>query len=60
MILDQQQPIVVGETVVFPDWPFAAVPKQPSQIKETVIKGASTAGTTIRIKGASDQRESAC
>lgn len=58
MILDFQQPTIAGPGVVaFPDFPYTALPKQPSEIKETILLTGSSTGTTTRITGTADQQE---
>lgn len=40
-----------------PDWPYADVPKQSSQVKETIaLKGTSTKGS-IFLTGTVDKKE---
>lgn len=59
MIFDYQQATLTFEGMVtFPDFPFAALPTQPGDIKETVlITGSTTGGTSIAITGTMDQGE---
>ena len=57
MIIDyDQQGGMLESLVVFPDWCFPNLPKQPRQIIETiVIAGGNT--TSISITGTADQNE---
>lgn len=48
MIIDMEQPVMADGLIAFPDWGFAVVPLQSSQIKETVlITGRSDASVSI-------------
>ena len=49
--------LVVGQMTTYPDWAFSVLPKQPGDIKETVILGGTAGETTISIGATADQPE---
>jgi hypothetical protein len=52
MIIDQQyQSSTVEAILVFPDFIFGDLPRQPGQIEETRLLTGSTGGTSISIAG---------
>ena len=51
MLIDYEQPIMIGGIIVFPDFAYANLPRQPGTIKDTVTIGGSTGGTVVRIAG---------
>lgn len=57
MILDQQQSYVAGDAMVFPDWIFGSMPKQPGEIREVVILTGTQAGSTPGISANVDDVE---
>lgn len=57
MMFDYQMGSFVEGIILFPDWTFADVPKQPVAVKEGIIIGGTTAGATIGLTGTVDNRE---
>lgn len=57
MILDQQQFGFSDGILVFPNWSFPDLPKQSSDILETIGATGSSTGTTISITGTTDDLE---
>ena len=56
MEFDFQSSSVMGGTFVSPDFPFADLPKQENQIKETITLKAG-GSSQLQIRGTSDNRE---
>lgn len=57
MIFDFQETHMVGGIIQFPDYPFAALEKQPSDVMETVVLRGTTAGVSFGLTGTADQPE---
>lgn len=58
MFFDMQETTLEGGLISYPDFPYAAVPKQPDQIKQTVIVQGSTSSRNVSVQGTSDRSES--
>jgi hypothetical protein len=58
MVIDYQTPGAVELVMITPDFPFTNVPKQPDQIKETVITVADTDSRFVYATGSVDSPES--
>lgn len=55
MILDQQSVNVEGVMPGPPDFPFAALPRQPSDVKEIVnVTGVNAGSNVIAVTGSVD------
>jgi hypothetical protein len=52
MLVDFNLPTHLGDgIIVFPDWVGPPLPKQPSQVQETIILQGQTAGPGINLEG---------
>lgn len=52
LIIDLQQPTLVGGIIIFPDYAFAALPKQPDDLIDYVfINGGGNCCVNINIQG---------
>ena len=49
--------LVIGQVTAYPDWIFATLPKQPGNIKETVVLVGTAGETTVSIGATADQPE---
>lgn len=57
MIISFDQPCIVTNGVLtFPDFPFNPLPKQPNQIKETILLEGGW-NNTVSIEGTTDDVE---
>lgn len=58
MIIDFQQVTLAGDIITFPDFAYAPLPKQTTEIKDTITLDGSNTGSTISIGGSVEGSES--
>ena len=57
MILDMQEPTLQEGMIIFPDWVFANLPLQPSQLVETEVIQGGAGSESMSITGSIDSPE---